>query len=174
MLLDDDYASLVPNPPTRFGLAELRDAYIDVVADEEVRRWMAEERRAYFEGLCGLFGLDLPTSRRALSGRSPARYVHDLMLDAAKSLLRTGSPWDGYLEAGALIGALDDLGIGEAHRSMKAELRTTVETSRSQHRALLDLLLSGLLGERAAVVFTLADLEAAGIERAVPICYLPD
>ncbi|MFD4462598.1 hypothetical protein [Nocardia sp. NPDC058480] len=173
MLLDDDYASLVPNPPTRFGLTELRDSYVDAVADEEVQRPMAEERRAYFEGLCGLFELDLPTSRKAL-GWSPARYVHGLVLNSAKSLLRTGSPWDGYLEAGALIGALDDLGIGEAHRSMVLELRTTVEASRSQHRALLDLLLTGLLGERAQVVFTLVDLEAAGIERAVPIRNLPD
>ncbi|MGW5922129.1 hypothetical protein ACWFPY_24330 [Nocardia fluminea] len=173
MLPADDYASLVPNPPTRFGLTELRDAYIDAVADEQIQRPMAAERRAYFAGLCGLFELDLPTSRKAL-GRSRARYVHGLVLNAAKSLLRTRSPWDGYLEAGALLGALDDLGIGEAHRSMAVELRTTVDASRSQHRALLDLLLTALLGEHAQVVFTLADLEAAGIERAVPIRYLPD
>ncbi|MEU4711684.1 hypothetical protein AB0G00_35215 [Nocardia salmonicida] len=100
--------------------------------------------------------------------------MHGLVLNAAKSLLRTGSPWDGYLEAGALLKALDDLGIGEAHRSMVVDLRTTVEAPRSQHRALLDLLLTGLLGERAQLVFTLADLDAAGIERAVPIRYLPD
>ena len=123
MLPDDDYASLVPNPPTIFGLTELRDAYIDAVADEENPRPMAEERRAYFDGLCGLFDFDLPTSRKAV-GWNRARYVHGLVLNAAKSLLRTGSPWDGYLEAGALLEALDDLGIGEAHRSMAVELRT--------------------------------------------------
>ncbi|MBW0275356.1 hypothetical protein ATM97_29205 [Nocardia sp. MH4] len=173
MLPDDDYASLVPNPPTIFGLTELRDAYIDAVADEENPRPMAEERRAYFDGLCGLFDFDLPTSRKAV-GWNRARYVHGLVLNAAKSLLRTGSPWDGYLEAGALLEALDDLGIGQAHRSMVVDLRTTVEASRSKHRALLDLLLTGLLGERAQLVFTLADLDAAGIERAVPIRYLPD
>ncbi|MFI1236805.1 hypothetical protein [Nocardia salmonicida] len=173
MLPDDDYVSLAPNPPTSFGLTELRDAYVDAVADETVQRPMAAERRAYFEGLCGLFKIDLPTSRKAL-GWSRARYVHGLVLNAAKSLLRTGSPWDGYLEAGALLKALDDLGIGEAHRSIMVELRTTVEASRSKHRALLDLLLTGLLGERAQLVFTLADLDAAGIERAVPIRYLPD
>lgn len=173
MLPVDDYASLVPNPPTRFGLTELRDAYVDAVSDDENPRPMAEERRDYFDGLCGLFELDLPTSRKSL-GWSPAGYVHGLVLNVAKSLLRTGSPWDGYLEAGALLGALDDLGIGEAHRSMAVELRATVEVSRSQHRALLDLLLKPLLGEHAQVVFTLADLEAAGIERAVPIHYLPD
>ncbi|MFD4432570.1 hypothetical protein [Nocardia sp. NPDC058497] len=46
MLPDEDYASLVPNPPTRFGVGELRDAYVDVVTDERNPRWMAEERRA--------------------------------------------------------------------------------------------------------------------------------
>ncbi|MEU4648605.1 MULTISPECIES: hypothetical protein [Nocardia] len=173
MLPDDDYASLVPNPPTSFGLTELRDAYVDAVADEENPRPMAEERRAYFDGLSGLFDFDLPTSRKA-AGWNRERYVHGLVLNAAKSLLRTGSPWDGYLEAGALLEALDDLGIGQAHRTMAVELRTTVEASRSKHRALLDLLLTGLLGERAQLVFTQAHLDAAGIERAVPIRYLPD
>lgn len=61
VLPDEDYASLVPHPPTRFGVGELRDAYVDVVTDERNPRWMAEERRAYFDGLCGLFDVDLPT-----------------------------------------------------------------------------------------------------------------
>lgn len=100
--------------------------------------------------------------------------MHGLLLDAAESLRRTGTPWDGYLAAGALLKELDELGIGEAHRQLVSELRATVDASRAKHRALLDLLLSGLFGDRAELVFTLDDLEAAGIERAVPIHYLPD
>ncbi|MFD6391201.1 hypothetical protein [Nocardia sp. NPDC060259] len=172
MLPDDDYTSLVPNPPTRFGVGELRDAYVDVVTDERNPRWMAEERRAYFDGLCGLFDLDLPTSRQTVH-RGPTQYVHGLLFDAAESLRRTGTPWDGYLVAGALLKELDELGIGEAHREIVSELSATVDASRAKHRALLDLL-SGLLGDRAELVFTLDDLEAAGIERAVPIHHLPD
>ncbi|MFD6223062.1 hypothetical protein [Nocardia asteroides] len=173
VLPEDDYASLVPNPPTRFGLGELRDAFVDVVTDESNPRWMAGERRAYFDGLCGLFEVRLPTSRAAV-GRGPGGYVHGLMLNAAKSLLRTGTPWDGYLVAGSLLTELENLGIGAAHRELVFELRATVDTARAQHRALLDLLLTVLLGERAGMVFTLADLDAAGIERAVPIRCLPD
>lgn len=173
VLPDEDYASLVPNPPTRFGVGELRDAYVDVVTDERNPRWMAEERRAYFDGLCGLFDLDLPTSRQNV-GRGRNQYVHGLLLNTVESLQRTGTPWDGYLVAGALLKELDQLGIGEAHREFVFELRAAVDASRTKHRELLDLLLSGLLGDRAKQVFTLDELEAAGIERAVPIRYLPD
>ncbi len=173
VLPDDDYASLIPHPPTRFGVGELRDAYIDVVTDEANPRWMAEERRAYFDGLCGLFDLELPTSRQRV-GRGRGRYVHGLLLNAAESLRRTGTPWDGYLVVGALFDELDELGIGEAHREIAFELRAAVDAARVKHRAVLDLLLSGLLGDRAQRVFSLDDLEAAGIEPAVPIRYLPD
>ncbi len=173
VLPDEDYESLVPNPPTRFGVGELRDAYVDVVTDERNPRWMAAERRAYFDGLCGLFDLDLPTSRQSV-GRGRNQYVHGLLLDTAESLQRTGTPWDGYLVAGALLKELDHLGIGEAHREFVSELCAAVDASRAKHRELLDLLLGGLLGDRANQVFTLDDLEAAGIERAVPIRYLPD
>lgn len=173
MLPVDDYESLVPDPPTRFGVGELRDAYVDVVTDEVDPRWMAQQRREYFDGLCGLFDLRLPTSRETVS-RGPTQYVHVLLLNTVHSLRRTSSPWDGYLEAGGLLAQLRALGIGEAHEELAIELRTVVEMSRTKHRTVLDLLLRGLLGERAERVFTLAELEAAGIERAVPIRYLPD
>ncbi|NKX86107.1 hypothetical protein [Nocardia coubleae] len=64
--------------------------------------------------------------------------------------------------------------MGAAHLEFVFELRAAVDASRAQHRELLDLLLGGLLGDRANQVFSLDELEAAGIERAVPIRYLPD
>ncbi|MFE3542948.1 hypothetical protein ACFXK0_08260 [Nocardia sp. NPDC059177] len=170
---DDEYASLMPNPPAWFGLGALRDAFVDVVTDERNPRPLAAQRRAYFEGLCRLFAAELPTSRAAV-GPGPVRYVHGLLLNAVESLLRTGSPWDGYLVAGALLEQLDGLGIGAAHRELGFELRAAVEVSRDKHQELLDLLLRGLLGDRADRRFTPAELEAAGIERAVPIWCLPD
>ncbi|MFD4432569.1 hypothetical protein [Nocardia sp. NPDC058497] len=120
-----------------------------------------------------MFDLELPTSRQSV-GRDPTQYVHGLILNTAESLQRTGTPWDGYLVAGALLKELDQLGVGEAHQEFVSEMRAAVDASRAKHRALLDLLLSGLLGDRANQVFTLEDLEAAGIERAIPIRYFPD
>ncbi|MFD8101104.1 hypothetical protein ACFV24_16310 [Nocardia fluminea] len=81
MLLDDDYASLVPNPPTRFGLTELRDAYVDAVADEENPRPMAEERCAYFDALAApRMHQRNPATIRALAETTPVTYlIFDLL-----------------------------------------------------------------------------------------------
>lgn len=74
-----------------------------------------------------------------------------------------GTPLDGYMEAGLLVRAMEDVGISEAVIDSCARMQRPAETLRRQHLELLGTVLRGLLGERADAVYALDDPAAADI-----------
>lgn len=170
-------------PPTRYDRSVLLTAYLDAVQAFSSLEWMtkpeaqtenadwlpdaiarANSRIAYFAGLEKLFGADLglpdPLSG---SGEVHDRVRQRFLLRAARDYDAIRTPFDGYMEAGLLVKALEGVGIWDAVSDCAARMQGPAATLREQYLELLDIVLSGLLGEQADAVYELDDPAAVAI-----------
>lgn len=141
--------------------AEAEAAYANWSPDAVIR---SKSRLAYLAGLEELFGVDLGLPD-PISGSGDGRHRVRLMFlhKTARSYRAIQTPFDGYMEAGLLLKALEDVGILEAVTDSSARMQHPAETLREQHLELLDTVLRGLLGERADAIYELDDPAAAAI-----------
>ncbi|BCJ46493.1 hypothetical protein GCM10010168_61320 [Actinoplanes ianthinogenes] len=122
--------------------------------------------RAMLDGLQRLFAIELtfegmPDQR--------ARVLFMLFRSTAGSLNRLTTPWSGFLEAGLLHRHLDDTGdAGARVYEASHRIATRTDENRQDHLAILDDLLTVILGERAEARFTESDLRALGIDPQPP------
>jgi hypothetical protein len=118
------------------------------------------------DGLQQLFDLRLDQS-----GGAPVQNLALLMLlrSAADSLLTLRTPWSGFLEAGLIYRKLDAAGEhGERVTRASARIDALVVETRDTHLEMLDALLAAMLGDRAGLTFTEADVRAAGVDTTKP------
>ncbi|KAB2347741.1 hypothetical protein [Actinomadura rudentiformis] len=171
-------------PANEFGRQSLLNAYLDVQRDQLARRFTPElpetehevARREFLTGLEHLFGITLNppqgSGRQVTIGQErdhlERRVLTQFFRSTADSYLSIRTPWSGYLEAGLLFEVMKEAGIWDTVRETSDSIRTSSDELQEQHRALLDLLLSRLLGDRAANTFTEADLTAIGVTVPVP------
>jgi hypothetical protein len=123
-------------------------------------------RQRVLAGLQTLFGLTLDMA----SFRStPGGALFMLFNSTVRSCLALRTPWSFYHETGLIDRKLDEAGDAGA-RVTEASDRITrlTDESRQAHLDILDQLLSVFLGERADLVFTSADLLAAGVDDTPP------
>ncbi|MBF6241037.1 hypothetical protein IU474_28730 [Nocardia otitidiscaviarum] len=169
--------------PARYDRSVLLGAYLDAVgefatligetgveAEAAYESWSSDavirskSRLAYLAGLEKLFGVDLglpdPMSG---PGDTRRRLLLRFLLQTARSYRAIGTPLDGYMEAGLLVKAMEDVGIVDAVTDGCARMQSPARTLRQQHLELLDIILHGLLGERADAVYELDDPAAADI-----------
>lgn len=121
---------------------------------------------AMLGGLERLFGLLL---RPEGVGTFDGRALFMLFSSTADSLLALRTPWSGFLEAGLLVRKVEEAGQHGA-RVLAASQRidTLVAESTQTHLELLDALVAAMLGDRADLTFTQADLRAIGVDDAPP------
>ncbi|WP_326559968.1 hypothetical protein [Micromonospora sp. NBC_01796] len=121
---------------------------------------------AMLEGLQELFGLRMHPKG---AGSFDSRVLLMLFYSTAESLLALRTPWSGFLEAGLLVRKVEETGEHGA-RVMSASQRidTLVTESRQTHLELLDALVAAMLGDRADLTFTRADLQLIGIDDTRP------
>ncbi|MFI0449215.1 hypothetical protein [Actinomadura sp. 6N118] len=161
-----------------FGRQTLLDAYLDVQRDQLTRRFTSERpetehqvaRRAFLTGLEHLFGITLnpqdPDGQVVIGeGREhlERRVLMMFFRSTANSYLSIRTPWSNYLEASLLYKVMDEAGLWDTVRETSDDIRKSSEELKKQHRVLLNLILSRLLGDRAANTFTEADLAAIGV-----------
>jgi hypothetical protein len=161
-----------------YGRQDLVRAYLRAHATENdgVGGYRHEEDRynvvlrSYHErmqaGMEQLFGVRLAVD--AFSRQQELSFFL-LFASTVRSYLAMRTPWSGYLETGLLITNLRQAGevftrVNDASRRierMQHELRQA-------HLDMLDALATQLLGDRADLVFTAADLRAIGVEDRIP------
>jgi hypothetical protein len=121
---------------------------------------------AMLDGLQQLFGLHLHPDGVDTFNK---RVLFMLFSATADSFLAVRTPWSGFLEAGLLIRKIDEAGP-EGQRVMAASQRidTLTAESRETHLEMLDALVTAMLGDRAELTFSSADLRAIGVDDAKP------
>ncbi|WP_306359246.1 hypothetical protein [Nocardia sp. CC227C] len=140
---------------------EAEDAYVGWSPDAVVR---SKSRLAFLADLERLFGVDLglPTPRFS-SNDSRQRVRLTFLHQTAQSYHAIATPFSGYMEAGGLVNAMEDVGVAAAVLDSCDRMQVPVETLRQQHLELLDTVLRGLLGERADAVYAHDDPAATHI-----------
>ncbi|QYN24970.1 hypothetical protein [Amycolatopsis sp. DSM 110486] len=124
-------------------------------------------RQRVLDGLQTLFQLRL--DRESISSTPGAAPLFMLFASTAGSCLALRTPWSSYREAGLLHRRLGELGPAGVRIIEASELITQLtDQSRQAHLDLLAELLGVLLGERGDLVFTSADLLAAGVDDTPP------
>jgi hypothetical protein len=118
------------------------------------------------DGLERLFGLRL--DRQQIDDFNNRVYF-TLFSSTAASLLALRTPWSDFLEAGLLVKKVEQAGQ-EGQRVMAASSRigSLVDEARQEHLVILDALAAIMLGDRAELTFSPADLREAGVDDAVP------
>jgi hypothetical protein len=121
---------------------------------------------AMLDGLQQLFGLRLHPDG---VGTVNNRVLFMLFAATADSFLALRTPWSGFLEAGLLVRKIDEAGP-DGQRVMAASQRIDALTaeSRAIHLEMLDALVTAMLGDRAELTFSSADLQAIGVDDAKP------
>lgn len=121
---------------------------------------------AMLDGLQQLFGLHLHPDG---AGTFNNRVLFSLFSATADSFLVLRTPWSGFLEAGLLVRKIDEAGP-DGQRAMAASQRIDALTaeSRETHLEMLDALVAAMLGDRAELTFSPADLLAIGVDDAKP------
>jgi hypothetical protein len=121
---------------------------------------------AMLDGLQRLFGLRLHEDAvDSLTHRVRFR----LFSSTADSFFALRTPWSRFLEAGLLIRKIEEAGA-EGERVMAASRRIDALTaeSRESHLEMLDALVAMMLGDRAELTFSPADLRAIGVDDTEP------
>jgi hypothetical protein len=87
----------------------------------------------------------------------------------ADSFLALRTPWSGFLEGGLLIRTIDEA-EPDGQRVMAASQRidTLTAESRETHLEMLDAPVTVMLGDRAELTFSPAELRAIGVDDAKP------
>ena len=125
--------------------------------------------KAYYammlDGLQQLFGLHLHPRGSGLNSRA----LLMLFSATANSFLAQRTPWSDFLEAGLLIRKIEEAGP-HGQRVMAASDRIDALTAESSetHLEMLDALVTAMLGDRAELTFSPADLRAIGVDDAKP------
>ncbi|SCL58702.1 hypothetical protein GA0070606_2983 [Micromonospora citrea] len=121
---------------------------------------------AMLDGLQQLFGLRLHADG---GGSFTHRVLFRLFSATADSFLALRTPWSNFLEAGLLVRMVEEAGA-EGERVMAASQRVDALTaeSRETHLEMLDALVAVLLGDRAVLTFSPADLRAIGVDDTMP------
>ena len=121
---------------------------------------------AVLDGLQQLFGLRLHPDG---VGTFNNRVLFMLFAATVDSFLALRTPWSRFMEAGLLLRKIEEAG-SDGERVMAAGERIDALTaeSRETHLEMLDALISTMLGDRAELTFSSADLEALGIDDAKP------
>jgi hypothetical protein len=92
-----------------------------------------------------------------------------LFASTADSLLALRTPWSGFLEAGLLVRKVEEAGQHGVNIMTASErIDTLVAESRLHHLEMLDALVAAMLGDRADLAFSQADLHAIGIDDVEP------
>lgn len=129
---------------------------------------LREHRLRMLAGLETLFGLRLDMAAVASAPGGPALFM--LFNSTVRACLASRTPGGSFLEAGLLYRTLAE--AGEAGTRVLATLDRITQLSdawREAHLDVLDELLGILLGEWGGLVFTSADLLAAGVEDTPPV-----
>ncbi|MER7282122.1 hypothetical protein ABT369_47605 [Dactylosporangium sp. NPDC000244] len=118
------------------------------------------------DGLGQLFGLHLDSQQMDTFNN---RVYFRLFVSTADSLLALRTPWSGFLEAGLLVRKVEQAGPdGQRVMTASSRIGAVVEESRQQHLEMLDALAAIMLGDRAALTFSRADLRAIGVDDTAP------
>ena len=118
------------------------------------------------DGLGRLFGLRL--DRQQMDTFDNRAYFM-LFSSTAVSLLALRTPWSNFLEAGLLVKKVEQAGQdGQRVMTASSRIETLVGESRQEHLEILDALAAIMLGDRAELTFSRADLRAIGVDDAVP------
>lgn len=121
---------------------------------------------AMLDGLQQLFGLRLHSDDL---GSFNHRVLFRLFSATADSFLAQRTPWSSFLEAGLLIQKIDEAGPdGERVMAASQRIDAIIAESRQTHLEMLDAILTVMLGVRAELAFSSADLRALGVDDAKP------
>jgi hypothetical protein len=92
-----------------------------------------------------------------------------LFSSTAASLLALRTPWSDFLEASLLVKKIERAGQdGQRVMAASSRIETLVRESRQEHLAILDALAAIMLGGRAELTFSRADLRSVGVDDTVP------
>jgi hypothetical protein len=123
--------------------------------------------RAHHEAM--LAGLERLFGMRLDPHDVPDAALFMLFRSTAESMLALTTPWSGFLEAGLLHRRLEATGEPAARVTAACRrIESRVAESRRDHLLILDELLAVLLGDRAGLTFTAADLRGAGADPEPP------
>ncbi|GAB3841460.1 hypothetical protein ACFPIJ_43855 [Dactylosporangium cerinum] len=127
---------------------------------------LREHHSAVLHGLERLFGLRLDRHRTETFDH---RVLLMLFSSTAASVLALRTPWSNFLEAGLLIMKVEQAGPpGARVMAESARINTLTAESRQAHLAILDDLAAIMLGDRAELTFTPAELQAMGVDDTPP------
>ena len=117
------------------------------------------------DGLQQLFGLHLYPRGAALNSRA----LLMLFSATANSFLALHTPWSGFLEGGLLIRKIEEAGEpGQRVIAASDRIDALTVESRETHLEMLDALVTAMLGDRAELTFSPADLRGIGVDDAKP------
>ncbi|GIM96682.1 hypothetical protein Ato02nite_084750 [Paractinoplanes toevensis] len=113
------------------------------------------------DGLQRLFGVILDGDL----GANPKPALLMLFRSTADSLLTLRTPWSGFLEAGLIHRNLEEAGEWGVRVTRAGErINAALTDAREGHLDMLDALVAAMLGDRADLTITEADVRAAGID----------
>ncbi|GAA4602276.1 hypothetical protein BJY16_004191 [Actinoplanes octamycinicus] len=129
-------------------------------------RALQAHHQAMLGALQRLFAIELTFEGMPDSSR---RALFMLVRSTAASLHQLTTPWSGYREAGLLLRHLEETGdVGVRVHEASHRIATRNDENRQDHLAILDDLLTVILGDRAESRFTEADLRALGVDPEPP------
>jgi hypothetical protein len=158
---------------TRYDIRAFAQAQVDADPDSESGLHLGHESytaacavhyQQVLSGLQDLFGFtwdspDLPVAHRSL---------HMLFKSFMRSYHRTVQPVARYAEGGLLINQLQEAGLWESFTEAADRIEQNRKQSAEAHLDIMTGLLTVVVGERSAKVFTSADLRAIGIDDTPP------
>lgn len=128
---------------------------------------LREQRKRVLAGLEQLFGLTLDMA--SFRSRAGDASLFMLFRSTVLACLSPTTPGSGFLVASLLHRKLAEAGDAGARVNATLErIRQLSKTWQDAHLDVLEDLLEILLGERAGLVFTSADLKAAGVDDTRP------
>ena len=84
-------------------------------------------------------------------------------------MLALRTPWSDFLEAGLLVKKVEQAGQdGQRVMTASSRIETLVRELRQEHLDILDALTAIMLGDRAELTFSGADLRAIGVDDTAP------